>query len=98
MIDVSEKRKLGAALNIELPAEVLEAIAERAAVLLREQVSTPSDRWLGTKAAADYLGCSTGRLHNLTSAGRIPHHHEGGRLVFSTSEIDEWIRSGRAAP
>ena len=84
-------------LTLDLPPELVEAIAERAAELVLEQAPAQSERWVGTRDAADYLGCSPGRLHNLTSAGRIPHHREGGRLVFSTRELDDWIRSGRAA-
>lgn len=85
-------------ISFTISAEALEAIAARAAELLREQAATTApQRWLGSKAAASYLGCSVGRLHNLTSAGTIPHHHEGGRLIFSTRELDDWITSGRSA-
>jgi hypothetical protein len=48
-------------LSIELRAEAIEAIAERAAELL----ATRQSRWLyGDKAAAEYLGWPVGRVTN----------------------------------
>lgn len=55
------------------------------------------DKWLDSEAAANYLSCSRGRIHNLVSEGKLPRRKEGGRLVFSVRELNEWIRSGRAA-
>jgi excisionase family DNA binding protein len=82
-------------LAVELPEELIEQVALRAVELIREQ-EPESDEWLTSKQAADYLKCGRGRIHNLVSEGRIPVHREGGRLLFSRQELDDWIKSGRA--
>jgi excisionase family DNA binding protein len=56
-----------------------------------------ADKWFSSKQTAAYLDCGVGRIHNLVSEGRLPSHKEGGRLLFLRSELDDWIRSGRAA-
>jgi hypothetical protein len=77
-----------------LPAETIEAIAQRAAALvlaeLREEAN--AGRWLtGAKAAAKYLGCSPRRVYALLPA--LPHAKEEGRLVFHTRDLDAYRRS-----
>ena len=79
----------------EFPAELIEKVAERAAELLAER--TPADdQWLDVAEAAEYLRCPTSRIYALTSAGRIPHHHDGARLLFRKSELDDWVEQGGA--
>ena len=79
-----------------LEAKMRTVAREELSKLEAERECQP-ERWLTSKHAADYLDMSLGRLHNLTSAGRIPVHREGGRLLFRRSELDEWVSSGRAA-
>ena len=64
-------------LAIALPAEVVEAIARRAAEIvlaqLGERDAETSSPWLyGAKAAAQYLGWPVGRVEKLTAAGALP--------------------------
>jgi excisionase family DNA binding protein len=82
-------------LVLSLPDELVEAVAQRAAEIVRES-EPESDEWLTTQDAADHLKCGKRRIFNLVSEGRIPVHREGARLLFLKSELDEWIRSGRA--
>jgi Helix-turn-helix domain len=81
---------------IEIPDEVLEAVAVRAAEIVLERLrKQPANRWLyGAKAAADYLGWPVKRVHNKVTTGGLPHHRSGGRLMFSTTELDRGIREG----
>jgi excisionase family DNA binding protein len=81
---------------VELPEELVEAMAQRAAELVLEQAPEEPDEWLTTQGAADYLKCGRRRIFNLVSEGRIPVHREGARLLFKRSELDAWITSGRA--
>ena len=56
-------------------------------------VRHPATRWLyGAKAAADYLGWPVKRLNNKVSADELPHHRSGGRLMFSSAELDRAVR------
>ena len=46
-------------LALELPASLLNALAERVAAIVLERLQTsPDHRWLTVDQAADYLGCS----------------------------------------
>jgi excisionase family DNA binding protein len=56
----------------------------------------PTDAWLGTKGAAEYLGISTNALHKHTSARTIRFHQDvpGGKCWFRRSELDAWRAGG----
>jgi Helix-turn-helix domain len=79
---------------ISVPDELLEALAQRAAaIVLERQREEPAARWLyGARAAAEYLGWPVKRVTNKVAAGAIPHHRNGGRLMFNTSELDRRLR------
>lgn len=73
---------------LALPDHQLAPLAERL---------MPHDEWMGTDAAAAYLGITPAALR--TRVGRtgphpIPVHQEraGGRLAFKRSELDAWQR------
>ena len=80
-----------ASVSVALPDDAVEAIARRAAEIVRESVE-PASRWLtGHKAAADYLGWPAKRIAN--KIHELPHHQNGGRVMFSTRELDEYVRA-----
>jgi excisionase family DNA binding protein len=73
---------------------VVEAAAAR--VLAQLPVQQQPTTWLNVEQAAEHLCCSRHRLYRLVSMRRVPHHHEGARLLFERSELDAWIRAGGA--
>lgn len=79
--------------SFDFPPELVEEIAQRAAELLAARVPA-EDRWMAVAEAAEYLRCPTSRIYALTSAKRMPHHHDGSRLLFRRSELDVWVMSG----
>jgi hypothetical protein len=83
-------------LAIGLSEEFVEAIANRAAaIVLERQREEPAAHWLyGAKAAATYLGWPVKRVHNRVGSGELPHHRNGGRLMFNTAELDRSVRQG----
>lgn len=87
-----------APLRIDLPAELVEEIAQRAAEILAERQPSTAENgspWLaGASAAADYLGCPASRIYALVNARRIPFEKDGSRLLFDRRELDEYIRDG----
>jgi excisionase family DNA binding protein len=87
---------LAAALLNELSDADLDQLAE----LLRPRLAArPSDdlsAWLAVDAAAAHLACPKSRLYALVSAGRIPFHKDGSRLLFRRDELDAWVRNGGA--
>jgi excisionase family DNA binding protein len=82
-----------AMIALPVPDELLDEIADRVAGLLGERESS---RWLGVREAAEHLGCSRHRVYTLVSEQRIPHQHEGRRVVFDKAELDRWVRAGGA--
>jgi predicted DNA-binding transcriptional regulator AlpA len=87
-------------LSIELPENVLDALAEIVAVRVLERLdgARREDRWLDAKQAAHYLGLSVNALHKLSARRQLPAHQDGPghKLYFLRSELDSW-RSGGSA-
>jgi hypothetical protein len=84
---------------IELPENVLDALAERVAARVLERLEgvQDGDRWLDAKQAADYLGLSINALHKLTAARQLPVEQEapGHKLWFRRSQLDHWRSGGQ---
>lgn len=84
-------------LTVDLPPEMVEQIAQRAAEILAERngASGSDDGWLrGADRIAGYLDCSPSRVYSLVSARRIPIHKDGSAIVARRSELDRWIADG----
>lgn len=85
------------ALTFELPPEVLEQIAARAAELLAERNAPAEDGWLrGADRIAAYIDAPRSRVYALASLTppRIPVHRDGSSLIARKSELDSWLRDG----
>lgn len=50
---------------------------------------------LTTDDVAQMLGVSVSRIRHLVSERAIPYYKPLGRVLFSQSEIEEWIQSSR---
>lgn len=88
-----------AAVRVDITEELIEQIARRAAQLLIEQgkrAMTEPDDYLDVRGAAKFLACPTSRIYALASLGRIPHYHDGSRLLFDRGELREFVREGGA--
>ncbi|HSZ06776.1 MAG TPA: helix-turn-helix domain-containing protein [Solirubrobacteraceae bacterium] len=82
-------------LELTLSAEQLDVIAARA--VERLQPAPAGSPWMSVEQAAAYLGCPRSRIYRLVHLRRIPHHHEGARLLFERGELDAWVRTGGAS-
>lgn len=82
-------------IGLTLPPDVIEAIARRAADLVEQRDARP-EGFLDVAGAAEFLACPASRVYALTSAGRLPVHRDGTRLLFRAAELDEWVRAGGA--
>jgi excisionase family DNA binding protein len=91
-------------LTVDLPPELLEQVAHRAAELLAERNGNGSEPWLNVEQAAEHLNISTSTLYTLCSQRHrngIPLTKEGSRSYFKASELDRWRRgehNGNAGP
>jgi excisionase family DNA binding protein len=98
LADVNPRRSITALskrihIDFEAPPELIEAIAERVVELLAPRLDAPGE-WLTAAEAAEYLRCPLSRIYALSSAERIPLHHDGSRLLFRRSELDTWVNAG----
>jgi excisionase family DNA binding protein len=82
-------------LSIELPASVVESVAERTAEIVIERLGEP-DGYMDVEGAARFLSCPKSRIYALTSAARVPHHRDGTRLLFDRGELRRWVAAGGA--
>jgi excisionase family DNA binding protein len=83
-------------LALELPPELVEQIAQRAAQLVAEQRAAVDDGYVDVAGAAEFLACPSSRIYALVSANRIPHHRDGSRLLFDRGELRDYVRNGGA--
>jgi excisionase family DNA binding protein len=81
-------------LSVPLPAELVEAIAERAATLLLERLeaSSPSAGPLLTvPEAAELLRCRRQRVDDLLSQRRLSRVKEGSRTLILRAEVERML-------
>ena len=55
------------------------------------------DRWYSTKEICAYLGISRDTLLTWIAEKGLPAHKMGHNWKFKPSEVDEWVKSGKAA-
>jgi excisionase family DNA binding protein len=70
---------------LEVPDSLLEALAQRAAELVREE-----RRFLSKGALAEYLGVSERRIKTLREHG-LPARKIGRDLYFDIEEVHAWL-------
>jgi excisionase family DNA binding protein len=57
----------------------------------------PETYWLSVDEIADYLGVKPGTIYKWITRKGMPAHKVGRLWKFKTSEVDDWVRSGKAA-
>jgi excisionase family DNA binding protein len=87
-------------LCFELPAELVERIAERAAelVLARLAERREAPAWLSVAEAADYLRLSRRQLERLLARGLLPSTTVGRRRLVRRDDLDGLAAAGGIAP
>lgn len=84
------------ALSIALPAEMVEAIAQRAAELLAERqvdAVTVTSPYLSVEEAAEYLRCKPKRIYDLTSQRRLSAVRDGSRLLLRRVDLNSYLEA-----
>ncbi len=54
------------------------------------------ERWLSVAEIADHLGVSKDMIYSWLGQKKIPAHKVGRLWKFKISEVDEWMRQGKA--
>lgn len=61
-------------------------------------VNVKEENWVGTREAAELLGVKPATIRDWIRKGKdIPRMKIGKAWKFKCSELEEWVRSGRAA-
>lgn len=91
-------------LALQVPEEVVEAIAELVEVRVLERlreldVAIGRDPdYLNVAEAAERLRASRQRVYDLLSSGRLRRFKDGARVLVSRAELDAYLAGARVAP
>lgn len=58
---------------------------------------TENKKWLSVVEAAEYLGISKETIYRLIESDNIPKFRIGKLWKFKTTDLDQWIESGKAS-
>jgi len=85
-------------LQITLPPDVLEQIAERAAAIVVERLPSPEpgSPYMTIPEAADYLRAKPQRVYDLLSSGRLTRHKDGSRVLIERAQLAAHVASAVA--
>jgi excisionase family DNA binding protein len=90
-------------LAITLPPTLIEEIAERAASIVLDRLAlqdreTRWPEWMDVRTAAEYLGCTPGRVRKLVERRQVPFSQvaPGCRIFLRGRDLDRWLE-GRIA-
>ena len=86
-------------IEIHLGDDDLDRLAAQIVRLLPTASETLPHRWLDVAGAAAYLGLTENAIRRLVKRRQIPFHRtQNGRLRFSVTDLDDWVRTGACAP
>ena len=80
------------AIMLNFPLEAVEAIAWHVESRVLERMANERSPWMTAPQAAEHMAAPLSRVRKLTSAGKLPHYKEGGRVLYRRDEIDAYIR------
>jgi hypothetical protein len=79
-------------LTLDLPEELVEMIARRAADLVRMELAAerkPQRRWLTCREAGERLGCSAAAVRMRYRRRRLRGKYQGRRLYIDARSVEE---------
>jgi len=79
--------------ELDVPEELIELIAARAAQLTRqlELEENPPSPYMTVDEAAEFLRCKPKRIYDLRTSGRLTRLNEGGRALVLRAEIERLV-------
>ena len=85
-------------IQIDVPEEVIEAIASRVIEKISHILNNRHDEVLTTEALAQYLKVDTSWVYKQVSQKKIPYFKAGKYIRFNKSDIDKWIKRKNTKP
>jgi len=84
-------------LSFKLSPAALDALAQRVAAMIREDVAVPVaaiPEYLNVDEATDYIRASSRqRIYDLVSSGRLARYKDGSRLLVRRAELDAYLQA-----
>lgn len=97
--DAAAAETVRARVVLELPENVIEAVAERAAALVLERIAptSPEPELLTVPEAAEFLRAKPQRVYDLISAGQLERFKDGRRVLVRRADLVAHLlpRNGR---
>ena len=81
------------AVTVQLPDDLIEQIAQRAAEPVTERQQTTATPWLNVTEAADRLRCEKDRIYDLVQQGKLQPRRDGRRVLLHRDDIDAYLES-----
>ena len=79
-------------MTLQLPAELVEAIAQRVAEILAPRLEAPAaSPYMSIGEAAEHARCLKQRIYDLRSAGVLTKYGDGSRALVLRAELDEYL-------
>jgi excisionase family DNA binding protein len=60
-------------------------------------MSTVDERWLSVEEIAEHIGVTKDSIYRWIERRGLPAHRVGKMWKFKRVEVDEWVRTGKAA-
>lgn len=70
-------------------------IANEVVKQLSNQPEPNKEKLFGIEGAMEVTALSKQTIYNKVAKREIPHQRKNGRLYFSSTELTEWIKSGK---
>ena len=64
---------------------------------LKGMETAPVNRWLSVDEIANYLGVKRDTVYKWIERKKLPAHKVGRLWKFQVSEVNDWVRAGKAA-
>lgn len=86
-------------LTVVLSDAQVEAIAERAAELVREPLVelAPTSPYMTVREAADYWRSTQASVHDLLRRGKLQRHKAGSKVLLLRREVEAYVVPERVA-
>ncbi len=81
-------------ISFQVPAELVETIAQRAAELVLKSDRERDEGFIGIDEASSFTDLKKSRIYHLAHLDRIPKHKIGSTLKFDKAELRDWIARG----